>query len=200
MKKRLITAIIVTFVLAIAYAVTYLVYIRKLDFNTYWVIFGPAIVFVVVLISLFSVLGLFNSIERQNQKLKSELTVNKSLLEALEANEKNIQRDLPIGIVVYTADGIISYANEQAKSIFQSALLGKDMSFISSQLKEFSQGKETFTLLDVYGRKIHADRKILQRTIYFREQKQRLLQLSYYHLKTSILLLTDLTFKEEPNF
>ena len=169
MKKRLITAIIVTFVLAIAYAVTYLVYIRKLDFNTYWVIFGPAIVFVVVLISLFSVLGLFNSIERQNQKLKSELTVNKSLLEALEANEKNIQRDLPIGIVVYTADGIISYANEQAKSIFQSALLGKDMSFISSQLKEFSQGKETFTLLDVYGRKIHADRKILQRTIYFRD-------------------------------
>ena len=83
MKKRLITAIIVTFIFAVAYAVTYLVYIRNLDFNTKWIVFGPAIVFVIVLISLFSVLGLFNSIERQNQKLKSELTVNKSLLEAL---------------------------------------------------------------------------------------------------------------------
>ena len=190
MKKRIIAGIVIDLLLIIAYVLVYLFILRDKYEELY--IVSPAIILVVILLFLLICLGLYNQLDRENKKLKNQLSINKNLLDALEINDKFVQKDLPVGIIIYSELGIITYANDQAKNFFQSTLIGKDIAFVSEALNDVVKNKKTDTLIDVFGRKLRTDLRILQRTIYLRDVTEEVSIVEKAKIKAPVVIILSL--------
>ena len=194
MRKKIIAGIVIDLLLAVAYGLVYFfVWRDKYSDNKYFIYFlVPAIVLAVILLFLLIYLGLYNQLTRENRKLKNQLSINKNLLDALVTNDKFVQKDLPVGIIIYSELGVITYANDQAKNFFQSTLIGKELPFVSDELNDVVKTKKTDSLINVFGRKIRTDLRILQRTIYLRDVTEEISIVEKSKIKAPAILILSL--------
>ena len=191
MRKRIIAGIVIDLLLAIAYGLIYFFIFRKENYPKIYLMIIPIILGVVFMFLLFY-LAMYNQLNRENKKLKNQLSINKNLLDALETNDKFVQKDLPVGIIIYSELGVITYANDQAKNFFQSTLIGKELPFISEELNEVVKNKKTDSLINVFGRKIRTDLRILQRTIYLRDVTEEISIVEKSKIKAPAIIILSL--------
>ncbi len=191
MRKRIIAGIVIDLLLAIAYGLVYFFVFRKENYPSIYLMIIPIILGVVFMFLLFY-LAMYNQLNRENKKLKNQLSINKNLLDALETNDKFVQKDLPVGIIIYSELGVITYANDQAKNYFQSTLIGKELPFISDELNEVVKNKKTDSLINVFGRKIRTDLRILQRTIYLRDVTEEISIVEKSKIKAPAIIILSL--------
>lgn len=168
MKKGIIAGIIIDILLMASSVVAYFFYFQGKGFSYLYLVGALAILFV-ILVSFIAYAAAYKAMKNENDKLKDKLMINKGLLDALETNDKFIQTDFPIGIIIYSEDSIITFANDEAKNLFQSNLIGKNISYVSEALNDVTKSKKTDSIIDVFGRKIKTHLRILQRTIYLRD-------------------------------
>ena len=191
MRKRIIAGIVIDLLLAIAYGLVYFFVFRKENYPKIYLMIIPIILGVVFMFLLFY-LAMYNQLNRENKKLKNQLSINKNLLDALETNDKFVQKDLPVGIIIYSELGVITYANDQAKNFFQSTLIGKELPYISDELNEVVRNKKTDSLINVFGRKIRTDLRILQRTIYLRDVTEEISIVEKSKIKAPAIIILSL--------
>ncbi len=191
MRKRIIAGIVIDLLLAIAYGLIYFFIFRKENYPKIYLMIIPIILGVVFMFLLFY-LAMYNQLNRENKKLKNQLSINKNLLDALETNDKFVQKDLPVGIIIYSELGVITYANDQAKNFFQSTLIGKELPYISEELNEVVKNKKTDSLINVFGRKIRTDLRILQRTIYLRDVTEEISIVEKSKIKAPAIIILSL--------
>ena len=190
MRKRIIAGIVIDLLLAIAYGIIYFLFFKG-NYPRIYLMIIPIILGVVFMFLLFY-LAMYNQLNRENKKLKNQLSINKNLLDALETNDKFVQKDLPVGIIIYSELGVITYANDQAKNFFQSTLIGKELPYISEELNEVVKNKKTDSLINVFGRKIRTDLRILQRTIYLRDVTEEISIVEKSKIKAPAIIILSL--------
>ena len=190
MRKRIIAGIVIDLLLAIAYGIIYFLFFKG-NYPRIYLMIIPIILGVVFMFLLFY-LAMYNQLNRENKKLKNQLSINKNLLDALETNDKFVQKDLPVGIIIYSELGVITYANDQAKNFFQSTLIGKELPYISDELNEVVKNKKTDSLINVFGRKIRTDLRILQRTIYLRDVTEEISIVEKSKIKAPAIIILSL--------
>lgn len=151
MKKRTIISIIICLAITAGYLGVFFFFFTDTERQN-WVFSIPFAALGIVFVYLLGNLGLSMSNHRINLKLKKELQLEKNLNSSLKANNEIIDKDLPIAIIIYNDDHLISYCNDYSKIIFQSSLLGKDLSFISQKiLDNVIESKDKTFDLDIYG-------------------------------------------------
>ncbi|MCB9498577.1 MAG: 50S ribosomal protein L9 [Bacillales bacterium] len=164
MKKRIIGGIIVSSILLLAYsAIFWFAFDPSMRTLSYSI---PIIVFGLALIVLLGYLGLFDSYSKENAKLKNEVEVEKQFNKDICESNETVAKELPVVILIYSDENIITYANEYAKTVFQNNLLGKRISFISSLLDELITLKKSEFYIDVYGKHLKCLSNTTSRTIY----------------------------------
>lgn len=165
MKKRLIAGIILALMTAGVYYIAYQ-FIFPSDKKTiiYLVpIFALALIALIFLIWLIA----FNNFIKQDNALIKELAIKNDLLDSLQDSNNIVAETLPIGMVVYSRELTITYANIMAKNLFQSSLLGKDISRINDELYQMIVFKKASHVIDVYGKKINVIPHYEKQVVYF---------------------------------
>ncbi|MCR5564417.1 MAG: 50S ribosomal protein L9 [Gammaproteobacteria bacterium] len=195
MKKRIIISIIIDLLVLVAFVITHL-FVLKLDF-TAWYFVGPVAVLASIFVILLCVLGLIKRVNANNQKMKEQVQASKKLIDSLEANTKYIQEDLPIGIIMYSEKGIITFANVQAKLMLQSSLIGKDIAFVSRELNEIVKTKKTSSVVSAFGKQLRCELKILQRTLYLRDVTDEVTITEEAKLKAPSIMILSLDNTQE---
>ena len=115
MKKRIIGGIIVSSILLLAYsAIFWFAFDPSMRTLSYSI---PIIVFGLALIVLLGYLGLFDSYSKENAKLKNEVEVEKQFNKDICESNETVAKELPVVILIYSDENIITYANEYAKTV-----------------------------------------------------------------------------------
>ncbi len=153
MKKRLIAGILICCLFAGAYLLAY-IFLFPSSMKTFLYLV-PLFVFALVIIILLTCLFVSSSYMKERSNLRKQIKVKDELLDALKNNNEIVSESLPVGVLVYSPSYSITYANEFAKNVFQSKLLGKDISRISNELYHNIVLKKPSYVIDVYGKKIN---------------------------------------------
>ncbi|MBP5343163.1 50S ribosomal protein L9 [bacterium] len=149
-KRTLITIIILAFLLLAYLGIYFFVFDENLKNNIY--IFLPVLGLVVPIVFMLGGYIFSNVRMNENIKLQNELEVEKEITQSLAKNNEVVSKRLPIGFIVFDESKNITFANEYAKEIFQTALLGKNIAFLSKDLNQAIGNDKNEVELAVYDR------------------------------------------------
>ena len=195
MKKRIIISIIIDLMMLVAFPIVYYFVLHQ-DI-TAWYFVAPSTMLVSIFVILVCILGLIKKVNANNQKMKEQVQASKKLIDSLEANTRYIQEDLPVGIIMYSENGIITFANVQAKLMLQSSLIGKDIAFVSRELNEIVKTKKTSSVVSAFGKQLRCELKILQRTLYLRDVTDEVTITEEAKLKAPSIMIVSLDNTQE---
>ena len=147
MKKVRILNIIAYILLAFSIAIFVLSYIY--DINKY-IIYGSFFLAGVDLAALIIQYN-YNKLRRHIDWLEERVKLSNSISYRVKlAGEKSFY-DMPLGIIVYSNDFTIEWANEYARKIFQSTLTNRKISNINMEFDIQMRSQENFDI-DLYGK------------------------------------------------
>ena len=165
MKKKLTAGILICSLVAGAYGLAYIFLFPSNMKSLLYLM--PLFLFALVVIILLTSLFVSSGFSKERLNLKKQLKIKDELIDALKVNNDIVGETLPVGIMVYSASYSITYANEYAKNIFQSKLLGKDISRIHNDLYHDIIYRKTPHVIDVYGKKINVIPHYEKHMLYF---------------------------------
>lgn len=147
MKKVRVLNIIAFILLAFSIAIFVLSYIY--DINKY-IIYGSFFLAGIDLAALIIQYN-YNKLRRHIDWLEERVKLSNSISYRVKlAGEKSFY-DMPLGIIVYSNDFTIEWANEYARKIFQSTLTNRKISNINMEFDIRMRSQENFDI-DLYGK------------------------------------------------
>ena len=160
-----------------------------MDFNL--VLYIPVFVFGLIIAFLFGAIIFSNHSLKENKKIQSELNIEKDLNNSLIKNNDNISNDLPIGLFIYNRHYNVVFSNEFTKTIFQTALLGKEIKNISKELYTAIVRKVRSVDVQIYEKTIRCSINPENKTVYLFDITEQTSALSNYEdSKPSIAILS----------
>ncbi|MBR4236860.1 50S ribosomal protein L9 [bacterium] len=165
MRKRTIVAIIILTLLLLGYIG---VYFFLLDDSMRQNILYSVPILVLVIPIMFMLGGLIVARTRLNEniKLQRALEVEKEISDSLAKNNEVVSKRLPVGFIVYDDSKNITYANECAKIIFQTDLLGKNITYLSKELNSAISDEKGEIELTIYERIYKTTIALEMRSVY----------------------------------
>ena len=190
MKKRTIIAIIILAFLLLVYLGVYFYYFDPEARKNilYWI---PILAIIIPLMFMLGGLIVANSRLNENIKLKNELQVEKEISESLAKNNEVVSKKLPVGFIVYDDSKNITYANECAKEIFQTSLLGKNLAFLSKDLSTAIGDEKEEVELTIYDKIYKTQIALDMRSIYlFDITEEKFAKENYDVTRPSIVIIS----------
>lgn len=190
MKKRTIIAIIILAFLLLIYLGVYFYYFDPEARKNilYWI---PILAIIIPLMFMLGGLIVANSRLNENIKLKNELQVEKEISESLAKNNEVVSKKLPVGFIVYDDSKNITYANECAKEIFQTSLLGKNLAFLSKDLSTAIGDEKEEVELTIYDKIYKTQIALDMRSIYlFDITEEKFAKENYDVTRPSIVIIS----------
>lgn len=192
MKKRLIVLIVFTVLLLVSYTGVYFFILNRrfenISLEVVYIL--PFSVLAVTLLALLFCLGLFNKTAKEHIDLIEKLDLQQKLNKDYIDSNEIIMKNLPVGIIIYADNYLITYANEFSEKIFQSVLLGKKLKYVFGDLIPFLDKKENSFDIDIYGKKYHVMHNYRANSFYLLDKtKESSIENKFNIMKPSIAIL-----------
>ena len=133
MRRRTLVAIIILTLLLLVYIGVYFFMFDE-EMRENMLLLLPILVLIIPIMFMLGGIIVARTRFNENIKLQNALNVEKEISDSLAKHNEVVTKRLPVGFIVYDDAKNVTFANECAKTIFQTDLLGKNMAFLSKEL------------------------------------------------------------------